>query len=272
MNMSFYENHVMKDPNFPLIFHFDKLIKNSYSVPMHWHENIEILYFVGGSALIACDTMQHTANTGDIAIINFNNLHWINSITENCSYYCLIIDKSFCESFDIPIDEIVFKNIVNDISIREYFDLIIEEMCSKRPYYESAVKSDVIRLMIHLCRHYKISKPSLPKTKENFTKIDKIKSVISYIKLHYRDDISIDDISLNVGFSKYYLCHNFKDITGKTLIDYINYLRCNYAKILLSSGKYNVSESCFESGFNNLSYFCKTYKKIMGLPPSKQKL
>ena len=56
----------------------------------------------------------------------------------------------------------------------------------------------------------------------------------------------------------------FKEVTRRTPVDYINFIRCNYARNLLLSGRYNVSESAEMSGFKNLSYFSKTYKKYMG--------
>ena len=51
--------------------------------------------------------------------------------------------------------------------------------------------------------------------------------------------------------------------------NYLNYTRCSYARKLLASGRYNVSESAEHSGFSNLSYFAKTYKKYMGELPSQ---
>lgn len=267
---TFYENHILKDPKFPFIFHLDTLTEGSSTVPMHWHENIEMLYFIDGSGIIACDTEQYTANVGDIVIINSNNLHWIKPITPHCKYYCLIVDKSFCDDFDIFIGDITIKNIIKDSVSREYFDMIIQEMVSVRLHYKTAIKSYIMSLMVHLCRHYMIDKNALAKVDKAHNKVDMIKAAISYIRMHYKENLLIDEICDHIGFSKYYFCHTFKEITGKTVIDYINFLRCSYAQILLTSGKYNVSECLEACGFNNMSYFCKTYKKYMGKSPSEQ--
>ena len=50
MSNYIYENHFHSDPNFPVIFHCDILNKNRPSFLMHYHENIELLYFLDGHA------------------------------------------------------------------------------------------------------------------------------------------------------------------------------------------------------------------------------
>jgi AraC-like DNA-binding protein len=267
MNSSFYENHFHKDPNFPIIFHLDSLSYNHNSFAMHWHENIELLYFIEGTANVTSDTTQLQANTGDIVIINSNNLHEIHSVTPYCSYYCLIVDKTFCDSYSLFIGDITFKDLVNDSMLREYFDVIIQEMLNSKSHYKTAVKSAILSILVHLCRYYAVNHTTISHSRGN-NKLDMVKAVISHVKTHYKDGLSIDEICSHIGFSKYYCCHTFKEITGRTIVDYINFLRCSHAQKLLSSGKYNVSESAELSGFNNLSYFSKMYKKHMGKSPS----
>lgn len=267
---AFYEDHRHKDVNFPFIFHLDKLTQNNGEVYMHWHENLELLYFTEGSGVVACDAKQHIAREGDIIVVNSNNLHWIKSVMPGCSYYCLIIDKSFTDGFDIFVSDIIFKNIINDSLLRDYFDIIVQEMLNTGQHYKTAVKATVINLMVHMCRNYAVRGNVLKEKVRDQNKIEKIKESINYIKEHYTEKLSIDEICNHIGYSKYYFCREFKEIAGKTVVDYINSLRCNYGRILLTSGRYNVSECAEAIGFNNLSYFAKTYKKHMGKSPSEQ--
>lgn len=267
---AFYEDHVHEDLKFPFIFHLDTLTQNGSDFQMHWHENLELLYFIEGSGIVACDAKQYTASAGDIAVVNSNNLHWIKPITPKCTYYCLIVDKSFTDSFDLFISDITLRNIINDSLAREYFDVIIQEMLNLRQFYKTAVKSTIIGLLVHMCRNYAARGNVLEEKRKGENKIERIKASINYIREHYTEKLSIGEICHNIGYSKYYFCREFKEIAGKTVVDYINSLRCSYARILLASGKYNVGECAEAAGFNNLSYFCKTYKKYMGMSPSEQ--
>jgi AraC-like DNA-binding protein len=60
--------------------------------------------------------------------------------------------------------------------------------------------------------------------------------------------------------------------TGKTLVEYINIVRCEHARELLSSGSFNVGESAEQCGFQDISYFSRIYKKYIGILPSEEKV
>ena len=133
-------------------------------------------------------------------------------------------------------------------------------------YFKTAVKAETLSLFTHIYRT--ASRQDLPEGQQNSRKLDMVRSAISYIRQHFTEDITVDDICRHLGFSKYYFCREFRRITGRTVTDTINLLRCSHAKSLISSGRCNVSESAERSGFRNLSYFSKTYKRYNGILPS----
>ncbi|MEG2570295.1 MAG: AraC family transcriptional regulator, partial [Clostridia bacterium] len=94
---------------------------------------------------------------------------------------------------------------------------------------------------------------------------------VAYINKNFAHALTIEDISASVGFSKYYLCRMFKELTGQTVFEYLNFVRCVRAKLLLGTGEYNVSQVAELCGFSNLSYFTKQYKRNVGTLPSKEK-
>ena len=97
-----------------------------------------------------------------------------------------------------------------------------------------------------------------------------MRNTFQYIYDNFQKPISTKDISDAMNVSQYYLSHVFKSSTGKTVLEILQFVRCKNAYAMLSSGKFNVSQSAFKSGFNNLSYFSKTYKKIMGKLPTDE--
>lgn len=267
MNLSFYERHSYKDPAFQIIFHLDTLLAEDKNFVMHWHENLEILYFIDGKAQITCDMNVIEAEAYDIVCINSNKLHSIMSLSDCCKYYCLIIDKNLCESFDSSVKNVIIKSIIRDSSATLLFDKIVKEMFEKKVYHKSIVKANSIELFLYLCRYFSVDENILLDTISN-TKLTMVKSSIEYIKNNFKDNITIDDICKNIGFSKYYFCRVFKEVTNKTVVDYINFLRCDNARKLLATGNYNATESAELCGFKNLSYFSKIYKKYIGRLPS----
>ena len=63
-------------------------------------------------------------------------------------------------------------------------------------------------------------------------------------------------------------CRFFKEKSGKSLSEFVSDMRISYACRLIIEGKMSVSQICFESGFNNISNFNRTFKKHTGFTPT----
>ena len=261
-----YESAAFKDPELPVIFHLDTTWPGR-PFNIHWQDSLEMLYMVEGEAEVSSDTLRQVIRTGEIAVINSGHSHEIRALTPVTRYYCLLAERELCEQLGAPVGQVRFCLRVSDAMAREYFDRIVDEMLTRSAYYKPAVRADLGGLLVHLCRHWVERKEFDGERKDK--RLDMVKAAISYIQLHLSEELSVEQISAAAGFSKYYFCRGFKEITGRTVVDHINYTRCCYARRLLLSGKCNVSESAELSGFSNLSYFAKTYKKYMGELPSK---
>ena len=87
-----------------------------------------------------------------------------------------------------------------------------------------------------------------------------------FIDEHYQRRIDIQEVADLSHLSKPAFCRYFKKITRLTFTQFVNHYRIDKAKKLLLSGK-NVTETCFSSGFESLSYFNRTFKKITGTNP-----
>lgn len=262
-----YEPHVHKDPSFPIIFHLDTMKKHHSDFLPHWHENLEILYVLQGTINVIADADSVIASKEEIIVINSNNVHYIQSLADESIYYCLIIDQKFCEEFNLDIGEVVFQRQIKDRELREKYEIIKEEFQSQKTLYKAKIKAATMDLVISLYRNYTILESSLSKQIKN-NKIEVIKKAIRFIQYNYTQNLSIQSISEEVGVSKYYFCHIFKEVTGYTTVNFLNTVKCTNAKKLLQSGKYSVEEAALLCGFDNLSYFSKTYKKHMNRLPS----
>lgn len=97
----------------------------------------------------------------------------------------------------------------------------------------------------------------------------RIKPVFSYIHKNFRKTISISEIAAVAGYSECYFMSMFKKITGYTFVEYLNIIRIENARKLLVESDMSVSEIAWQSGFNNLSYFIRLFKKKFDCSPLK---
>lgn len=90
-----------------------------------------------------------------------------------------------------------------------------------------------------------------------------------YVEDHLeRSDLSVEELSHELGISRVYLYKKLVATTGKTPIEFIRILRLKRAAQLLRESRLNVSEIAYQVGFNNPKYFSKYFKEEYGVLPS----
>jgi two-component system response regulator YesN len=95
----------------------------------------------------------------------------------------------------------------------------------------------------------------------------RLKPAIDYIDRNYSQKIGLADVAKAAYLSVSRLGHLFKEQMGMTVIDYLTRVRIDHAKHLLLATDDSCTQICFESGYNNQSYFCRTFKEIVGMTP-----
>jgi AraC-like DNA-binding protein len=99
------------------------------------------------------------------------------------------------------------------------------------------------------------------------TKFNRIDKVFEYVSGNFRSGIDLSATADLVHMTPSAFCHYFKKYTKKTFTQYVNEVRIGYAcKLLMETGM-NVSEVCYQSGYNSLSRFNKCFKKMMKRTP-----
>jgi two-component system response regulator YesN len=98
-------------------------------------------------------------------------------------------------------------------------------------------------------------------------KITQIRPAINYIDANYDKPITLADIARASHLSISRLAHLFKEQMGITIIDYLTSVRIERAKQLLLATEQSCTEICFQVGYNNQSYFSRTFKDLVGMSP-----
>lgn len=98
-------------------------------------------------------------------------------------------------------------------------------------------------------------------------KVTQIRPAINYIDANYDKPITLADIARISHLSVSRLAHIFKEQMGITIIDYLTSVRIERAKQLLLATEQSCTEICFQVGYNNQSYFSRTFKELVGMSP-----
>lgn len=259
-----YEPHILPDARLPYLYHGNLLISDSKMIA-NWHRNIEFLRFYSGTGRVICDGESFDVKKGDVFVANSNCMHAVHSDT-GVTYQCLIIDSDFCQENGIDTDKIVFRSIIDDDALAEKFDEVAREINSDNEFRNAAIRSTVLDFLVYLSRNY-IEKDAFVDNRVKKNAVENIKIATVYIKSRIDQKLTLDEIAAQTGLSKFHFAREFKKIVGMTTVNYINILKCERARKMLSSGNFLVHEVQELCGFENASYFTKVFKRFCGFSP-----
>lgn len=101
---------------------------------------------------------------------------------------------------------------------------------------------------------------------------EKIYTITNYIHTHYKEDLSLALLADTFYISSYYLSHQFKDITGYTVVQYIQLTRIKNAQYLLLNSDLKITQIAENTGFSSFSQFNRVFRKFCGMSPSDYKI
>lgn len=263
-----YEYLQHPDPSFPVIFHHCIFSQTNGGFIPHWHEAMELLYFISGSGTVFIDGASFRVKAGDLVVSGFGSMHSMQETEANTQYNCLILEPSLCELTGFQPEQMQLSPHIRDREAATKIEHIVWEFQHQKTHYKNAIKLEVAALLIHLMRYHVSGSETQEKSSDSKTGM--IRQVVALLQEEYRQPLSLPDLAAKTGFSHYYLCHTFREITGYSISQYLNMLRCNNAQKLLFSG-WSVSEAALSCGFENLSYFTRMYKRCIGHAPSQDK-
>jgi len=94
----------------------------------------------------------------------------------------------------------------------------------------------------------------------------RLRNIYAYVDKHYHQKIELDKVAKLSNMSKAAFCRYFKKASKYSFIEFLNRYRISQSKRLLMSGQ-SVSDACYQTGFESLSYFNRTFNKVAGENP-----
>ena len=265
--MSNYESHNLEDRALPFIYKRGTA-RSTETMPYsaNWHENVELLHILKGEGQVHSNGLTIPVRAGDIVLINANHLHGLTTYGGEMIYRYLIVDRAFCLANGMDTSAISFEARVDDSRVRAQLE-VLEQVYSEppeTPYRVAAIRSAVLGLMVMLCREHSTAATALEQPQKS---LSYVKQAIDYIRASYDKNFSLEDAAAFVGVNKCYLSREFHKYTGCSFVSYVNRTRCKMAQRLLRDGQLDICEVASRCGFENRSYFAKTFRQYVGMLP-----
>lgn len=267
---------------FPCAIYQNQSPKKGIMVKHHWHDEIEIIYFLGGNFRLEINMEQFDIRSECLYFINPGELHSIVAETYNPPEESAVVFAPGILSFDsydaaqmqliqpIQNGKMLFPRCLKPDhpafhAIRDAFMDIIGSTLTNDLTAQLYIKSSLLRILAILSK-YRLIVP----TEENYNKrVESIKAVLKYIKDNYHEKIYIQDLANLINMNEQYFCRFFKKAIGRSPIGYVNEYRIKQSIRLLKETDLPVTEICLECGFNNLGNFLREFRKYTDTTPLK---
>lgn len=260
--------------DFPIEFHHVDEKHPQYAMPFHWHVEYEIIRILKGKFVISIDEKEFHAKQGDVLFINGGSLH--GGIPDNCIYECIVFDMNMLSKRDSISQKYVEQIMNHTILFHEYFGEASEEIHDiVWQLFDSMGNSDYGYQFITLGCLYQVlgilfgNGEYVAESPQKHKRILQLKQVLEVIENSYANPITLEQLSKAAGMSPKYFCRFFQEMTHKSPFDYLNYYRIERACYQLQNTDTSITEIAYNCGFNDLSYFIKTFKKYKGTTPAK---
>ncbi len=252
--------------------------------PVHWHEEVEIMRVVSGSGSMCIGGVWLDIKQGDIIIIPPFVLHTIDTkLSNNMAIDTIVFNLRLLETSN---DDNSLRNVAHmlssagncpvvvtsDMSAHNSISMSLDTICltpDDGQSYMLAVRANLYWVFYHLYVN-KIVTSSVPTASPvSEKKLYTIKRVIQHIHANYKNNISIDDIAYQSGYSQFYIMKMFKQYAGSTIVDYINSLRLDVAGMQILSTDKEIATIATLVGYNNISYFNRQFLSQYGTTPKQ---
>ena len=259
MKSIIYESH--HDKTKDLILSYSK----NANISNHFHRSFEIIYMIKGKMETEVGNEKFIASEDDIIFVNKYYSHSYKVIGEY-EKYVIIIPPRICNDFDDIFNNKTLQTFLTDKEFNKTLLPIISSLKNKFKDVSPLVKKGYVNVIVgELIGHYK-----LVDINRN-SNIELLVKILDYIDSNYSNELNLEIISNHFGYSKYYFSRLFNDFMGESINNYINIIRVQaVVKKLKNKENRNISDIAYSCGFNSLTTFYRSFKKIYGNNPKEE--
>lgn len=266
---------------FPLACYRDDLRETE--IPWHWHNEFEIIVCVSGKAIVNVAQNKITLKKNEAIFINSRAIHFleksfgeINSLVFDSKIISGTSESFFNHNLILPFlrdNNFSFCKMSPKILWQRRCVNLAKIILNKTKMEKAEFQNDS-RYLLTKIFHILIAKCKLKnssKSDNRFATIqnERVKKIILFIEKNYSSEITLERIADFAAVSKSVVLRDFKSVLKISPLQYVKKIRIEKSCQMLSSSDEKISSIASECGFNDMSYFSKSFKEQTGKTPEE---
>ena len=249
----------------------------NYNYPSHWHRAVELIYSVKDSSSVMVNNIEYILSKRDIVIVSPGDIHSFKVKDDIGLMFFIQFDFTKLYGVNVTDDSKAYRFNTEIISVREQKKLhgklegqilqMIDEYNDRAFSYELFINARLLDIAVILSRNISSGNHKGENLNKNYT-LAKLDKAFEYIEENYKNQITLNDIAVSVGFSKAYFSRSFKKATEKNFHNYLNEYRIRKIESKLFDNNLTITQLAYDAGFNSIVTFNRTFKKIKGCSPT----
>ena len=234
---------------------------------LHCHNFFEIELIISGNGTQYLNGTPYTVKQGNFYLLTTADFHEI-EFTEPAE----IINVSFDPSV---LPQAVTKKLTEVITDKNYclssdeYDRYYSILNALLYEYDNSftMRNDAVFNLLQYVVIFFLRKVNFSENKKEPN--NNFETALTYINIHFKENPKLREVAKRAHYNPAYFSQLFKECVGVKYIDYVNSLKINQAKRLLSSTDNSVTDIGFMCGFNSTSNFFLAFKNATGVSPYK---
>ncbi|MDY3281174.1 AraC family transcriptional regulator [Dysosmobacter sp.] len=269
---------------FPVACYRDELYLEDVPCPWHWHDELEAVVVSRGEVQVTAGGETFSVSAGGGFFLNARVLHNVRgrggggfrlrSVVFHPRLVGGSADSVFWQDYLQPLlspGAPAFVRLDPDIPWNREALAAVEAAWSSAerepPDYVFRIRAALSELVFQLVTHLPVE-PGLPPEKV-LRNEERMKNMMRFIQAHYGEELTVARIAASISVSESECLRCFRAVIGTTPIQYLRQLRVQKAAELLAGSDRKISDIGEQCGFREMSYFTKTFRELMGCPPSR---
>lgn len=267
--MQFSHELIVPEPGFPFKLFIFEGRNGDYRRDKHWHRSAEIFAVCSGELEFYIDNRLWHLTEGEFLIVNPNEVHSVDSPLPNETIVLQIPLEMFEDYFTgeqfIRFTHEPGKRDERFMELmRELYQVYEEKACG----YDMKMMSIFYDILYYLVRDYRLTETGQDSVRKNKT-LDRLSRITSYMKENYRNNLSLENVAGEFGYSPTYLSRMFQKYAGITFKDHVQNIRLEHAAKDIENGGYSITEAAIRNGFSGSKALARAFRKKYGILPSE---